>query len=86
MGPNYVNFRAITEELIHHHALRISTAEDLGSIFLDLLHNRRSAEAMGKRAKAVFDRQAGATARSIEAIRRLLPAEANLPVAEKASA
>jgi 3-deoxy-D-manno-octulosonic-acid transferase len=86
MGPNYVNFRSITEELIHHQALRISTAEDLGSIFLDLLHNRRSAEAMGKRAKAVFDRQAGATARSIEAIRLLLPAEANLPVAEKASA
>jgi 3-deoxy-D-manno-octulosonic-acid transferase len=75
MGPNYHNFRAITEELLHHRALRIATLETLGSTFLDLLHNRRSAEAMGRRAREVFDQQAGATARSIDAILRLLPAE-----------
>lgn len=72
MGPNYENFRAITEELRAHHALRITTREDLSSTFTDLLHNRSSAEAMGKRAYEVFEAQAGATARSIDAIAALL--------------
>ena len=75
MGPNYNNFRAITEELLHHRALRIATLETLSSTFLDLLHNRRSSEAMGQRAREVFDQQAGATARSVDAIVQLLPVE-----------
>jgi 3-deoxy-D-manno-octulosonic-acid transferase len=75
MGPNYNNFRAITDELLHHRALRIATLDTLGSTFLDLLHNRKSSEAMGQRAREVFDQQAGATGRSIEAILHLLPAE-----------
>lgn len=75
MGPDYSNFRAITEDLIEHRALRIATEEELASTFLDLLHNRRSAEAMGRRARQVFEKQAGATGRTIEAITRLLPAE-----------
>jgi 3-deoxy-D-manno-octulosonic-acid transferase len=75
MGPNYNNFRAITDELVHQRALRIATLETLSSTFLDLLHNRRSSEAMGQRARKVFDQQAGATGRSIDAIVRLLPAE-----------
>ena len=75
MGPDYSNFRAITDELLAHRGLRIATEETLASTFLDLLHNRRSAEAMGRRARAVFDRQAGATARSIDAIAQLLPPE-----------
>lgn len=75
MGPNYNNFRAITEELLEHRALRIATLETLASTFLDLLHNRSSSEAMGRRARKVFDQQAGATARSIDAIVELLPAE-----------
>jgi 3-deoxy-D-manno-octulosonic-acid transferase len=75
MGPNYVNFRAITEELIRHQAVRITTTENLASTFLDLLHNRRSAEAMGRRARKVFDQQAGATGRTIAAIRGLLPSQ-----------
>jgi 3-deoxy-D-manno-octulosonic-acid transferase len=76
MGPNYNNFRAITDELLHQRGLRIATLETLASTFLDLLHNRRSSEAMGQRARKVFDQQAGATGRSVDAIVRLLPAEA----------
>ena len=41
---------------------------------------------LGDLSKALGAQDAKYTARSIEAIRRLLPAEANLPVAEKASA
>ncbi|WP_420238981.1 3-deoxy-D-manno-octulosonic acid transferase [Telmatobacter bradus] len=75
MGPNYQNFRAITEELRSHHALRITTREDFSSTLTDLLHHRSSAEAMGKRARAVFDAQSGATGRTIDAIATLLPKE-----------
>ena len=82
MGPDYKNFRAITDELIAHHALRIATREELAPTFLDLLHNRRSAEAMGQRARAVFEKQAGATGRSIDAIVRLLPPEIVNPASE----
>ncbi|MGO8757844.1 MAG: 3-deoxy-D-manno-octulosonic acid transferase [Terracidiphilus sp.] len=72
MGPYYDNFRAIMDEMRSHDALRIATAEELSTVLIDLLGNRPAAEAMGARAKEVFDRQAGATDRCIEAIRELL--------------
>jgi 3-deoxy-D-manno-octulosonic-acid transferase len=75
MGPNYENFRAITEDLLDHQALRISTREELAETILDLLRDRAAAETMGVRALEVFDQQSGATARCIEALKLLLPAE-----------
>jgi 3-deoxy-D-manno-octulosonic-acid transferase len=75
-GPNYVNFRAITEDLLAHDALRIATREELATTLIDLLQNREAAKAMGERARQVFDQQAGATDRSVMAIRKLLTARA----------
>ena len=75
MGPSYNNFRAITDDLLGHGALRITTKEDLAKVFLGLLQDRAAAEAMGARARQVFAEQAGATARCVEALRRLLAAE-----------
>lgn len=75
MGPNYVNFRAITEDLLAHDALRISSREDLASTLIELLRNRGGAAAMGGRGRQVFQEQAGATGRCLEAIRELLAAE-----------
>jgi 3-deoxy-D-manno-octulosonic-acid transferase len=72
MGPHYVNFRAITEDLLAHDALRIATREELAAALIGLLRNRQAAEAMGKRGRAVFAEQAGATWRCIEAIGELL--------------
>jgi 3-deoxy-D-manno-octulosonic-acid transferase len=72
MGPNYVNFRAITEDLLAHDALRIAKTEALATTLAELLTNRAEAEAMGTRARQVFEQQAGATARCVEAIRSLL--------------
>jgi 3-deoxy-D-manno-octulosonic-acid transferase len=75
MGPNYANFRAITDDLRTHDALRIATREELAGVFAELLNNPDKAQAMGQRAREVFEHQAGATARSIEALRELLPVE-----------
>ncbi len=72
MGPYYVNFRAIVEDLRAHDALLIAAKDKLAATLIDLLHNRSAAEGMGTRAKQVFDQQAGATARCVEALREIL--------------
>jgi len=79
MGPNYVNFRTITEDLRTHSALRIAKKEDLVHVLIDLLQNPTEAKAMGERARQVFDQQAGATARSVEALRALISAHPERP-------
>jgi len=75
MGPHYANFRAITEDLLAHDAARIATAEDLAGALIGLLTDTVAAESMGARARQVFEAQAGATARCVEAIRSLLTGE-----------
>jgi 3-deoxy-D-manno-octulosonic-acid transferase len=74
MGPHDANFRAITCDLLAHNALRIGAKEELAAALIDLLRDRSTAEAMGSRAKEVFDRQAGATDRCVAALRELLAA------------
>jgi 3-deoxy-D-manno-octulosonic-acid transferase len=78
MGPNYVNFRAITEDLLAHEALRIVERDELASVLIELLRNQPTAQAMGARARQVFDQQAGATARSVAALRGLLALDVTL--------
>jgi 3-deoxy-D-manno-octulosonic-acid transferase len=73
MGPHYANFRAIADDLLAHNAIRIPAKEDLAQVFIDLLRDQPTADAMGARAKQVFDQQAGATARCLSALRDLLP-------------
>ncbi len=72
MGPHYANFRAITEDLLAHQAVRIATKEELAGVLIELLRERSAAEAMGERARQVFNQQAGATERCVEALRELL--------------
>jgi 3-deoxy-D-manno-octulosonic-acid transferase len=72
MGPHYTNFRAITEDLIAHEAIRIATGEELAVALIDVLSDRDEAAALGARAKQVFDAQAGATARAVGAIQELI--------------
>jgi 3-deoxy-D-manno-octulosonic-acid transferase len=79
MGPNYVNFRAVVEELRAHDALRIAGREELARAILELLGDRTKADAMGQRARRVFEEQAGATGRCVEAIRGLLGGKADRP-------
>jgi 3-deoxy-D-manno-octulosonic-acid transferase len=72
MGPHYANFRAITEDLRAHDALRIAAKDDLTATLIELLRDRTAAAAMGERARQVFNQQAGATGRCVDALRELL--------------
>ncbi len=72
MGPNYANFRAITDDLRAHNAIRITPKEELAKALIELLNNREDAHKIGERARQVFDQQAGATARSVDALREVL--------------
>jgi 3-deoxy-D-manno-octulosonic-acid transferase len=72
MGPHYANFRSITDDLRAHNAIRIATKEEFAESIVALLSNPGDAQAMGERARLVFDQQAGATARSVEALREIL--------------
>jgi 3-deoxy-D-manno-octulosonic-acid transferase len=72
IGPHYANFRTITEGLLAQDAIRIVAREDFAAALIHLLRDRPAAEAMGARAKHVFDQQAGATGRCMDALRELL--------------
>jgi 3-deoxy-D-manno-octulosonic-acid transferase len=72
MGPHYANFRAITDDLLAHEAIRIAAKEDLAGTLIEMLLDRSAAKAMGERGRMVFDQQAGATSRCVEALRELL--------------
>jgi 3-deoxy-D-manno-octulosonic-acid transferase len=72
MGPHYANFRAITDDLRAHDAIRIAPREELADTLVELLGDRLRAQAMGERGRHVFEQQAGATARSVDAIREIL--------------
>ena len=72
MGPHYANFVAITDSLREHDALRIAAKEELAEAVGELLGDRTAAEAMGARAREVFERQAGATERCVTALQELV--------------
>jgi len=72
MGPHYENFRAISEDLLKHDAVTIATKEDLAQKLSSLLVDRHHADRMGRRARQVFEEQAGATTRTVNALRELL--------------
>jgi 3-deoxy-D-manno-octulosonic-acid transferase len=72
MGPHFANFRAITEDLLAHQALRITSVENLSAALIGLLQDPQAAKAMGARARQVFEQQAGATGRCMVALRSLL--------------
>jgi 3-deoxy-D-manno-octulosonic-acid transferase len=72
MGPHYVNFRAITEDLRARDAVRIASRDELAVVLTELLTQPEEASAMGERARKVFEEQAGATERSVKAIQDVL--------------
>jgi len=72
MGPNFANFRGITEDLLAHDALRIASREELQSVLGGLLKDPGEAGAMGARARRVFEQQAGATDRCVRSIGEIL--------------
>jgi 3-deoxy-D-manno-octulosonic-acid transferase len=79
MGPHYTNFRAITEDLRAHDAVRITAKEELAQALISLLRDRDAADAMGVRALEVFASQAGATERTLRGLQAVLAEEAQTP-------
>jgi 3-deoxy-D-manno-octulosonic-acid transferase len=72
VGPHTFNFREIVSIFQSGNALRVAEAETLGAILLDLLSNAEERKLLGRHAKDLFTRHAGATDRTVQALRPLL--------------
>jgi 3-deoxy-D-manno-octulosonic-acid transferase len=72
MGPYYENFRTIVDDLIEHKAICIAKRSEFAAALIGLFTDPANSTAMGKRAWEVFNRQAGATGRTIKALHALL--------------
>jgi 3-deoxy-D-manno-octulosonic-acid transferase len=73
MGPSFQNFREVVETMQDANALRIVSTDEVGAELVELLQNSDEARALGERGRAVFEAQAGATARTVQALTALLP-------------
>jgi 3-deoxy-D-manno-octulosonic-acid transferase len=72
MGPSFQNFRNIVQTMLDANALRIVSAMDVGAELTMLLQSAEDATALGERGRAVFEAQAGATARTVQLLMSLL--------------
>jgi 3-deoxy-D-manno-octulosonic-acid transferase len=72
MGPSGENFRGIVETLRRHDAIRIVSPGNLKAEIAQLLLEEATAREMGERARQVCRREAGATARAVDALLTLL--------------
>jgi 3-deoxy-D-manno-octulosonic-acid transferase len=72
MGPSFENFRGIVEAMQKHDAIRVVSGEMLGETLVGMLRDEGGSRALGERGRAVFEAQAGATARTVRALMELL--------------
>jgi 3-deoxy-D-manno-octulosonic-acid transferase len=73
MGPSQENFRDVVERMrAADGILIVRNREEFEAALIDLLLHRERAAAIGERGRAVFDAQAGATARTVEALLALV--------------
>jgi 3-deoxy-D-manno-octulosonic-acid transferase len=69
MGPSYENFREVVERMQQADGIEIvKNAEELEPALIRLLKNHESAAAIGERGRKVFEAQAGATSRTVQAL------------------
>jgi 3-deoxy-D-manno-octulosonic-acid transferase len=72
IGPHYENFREIVEKLRAADAIVVAEPSALPDTLADLLRDEDAARAMGARARAVFESEAGATSRAAAALVAML--------------
>ncbi|HET8635615.1 MAG TPA: glycosyltransferase N-terminal domain-containing protein, partial [Acidobacteriaceae bacterium] len=72
MGPHYENFRGIVDKLRDADAVAIAEPSELGQTLNGLLADEDAAKTIGGRAHAVFEREAGATGRAVDALLAVL--------------
>ncbi len=75
VGPHTENFRDIVSIFRRHDAVRVGGVLELAEVALQLFDDPGEREALGGRARQVFDSQAGATLRTLQGLEALLPAE-----------
>jgi 3-deoxy-D-manno-octulosonic-acid transferase len=72
VGPHTFNFREIVSIFQNGSAIRAATAEELPQVLLELLGNPEERKRLGRQAKVLFAQHAGATQRTLQALRPLL--------------
>jgi 3-deoxy-D-manno-octulosonic-acid transferase len=72
MGPSYENFREIVDAMLLHDSIRIVTTTGLSDALVAMLRSRNEARTMGERGRTLFEAQAGATARTVQALLELM--------------
>jgi 3-deoxy-D-manno-octulosonic-acid transferase len=72
MGPSFENFRDVVEGMRAGDAIRIVAPEMLAESLIAMLRDSDGARALGARGRAVFEAQAGATERTVDALLSLL--------------
>ena len=72
MGPSFENFREIVEGKHADDAIRIVSPETITATLVAMLRDTEGTRALGERGRAVFEEQAGATTRTVQAMTELL--------------
>jgi 3-deoxy-D-manno-octulosonic-acid transferase len=72
VGPHTFNFREIVSIFEQGGAVSVVSAETVGQQFLSLLSHSEERQQMGRRAKDLFAKHAGATRRTLDALAPLL--------------
>jgi 3-deoxy-D-manno-octulosonic-acid transferase len=72
MGPSFENFREVVEGMRANDAIRTVSPEMVAVMLIAMLQNPGDAQALGDRGRMVFEEQAGATARTVQALTALL--------------
>ena len=72
MGPSFENFRDVVEGMRANDAIRTVSPEMAAVMLIAMLQNPGNAQALGERGRMVFEEQAGATARTVQALTALL--------------
>lgn len=75
-GPHMQNFREMAAEfLARHAAVQVATERELGETWMDLVRGEENRRRMGEAARAIVERNRGATGKSLERIAAILNAE-----------
>ena len=80
MGTSTENFRGIVETLRERHAIRLVARAELKTVLAELLSGSSEVRAMGARGRDVFESEAGATERSVQALLAVLGLESPHPL------
>jgi 3-deoxy-D-manno-octulosonic-acid transferase len=72
MGASYENFREIVDVMREGDAIQIVSTASLGAAMVEMLKDKGAARAKGEQGRSVFEAQAGATARTVDALMELL--------------